>query len=152
MSTSTLIRAAWKTFVFDQDDIQAITPNIYDYDITQNSQHELKKLRHDQEINFITYTVSRTTIGELIGARTYKYRVEVNCFREVDRTGSNYKAASDLFETITDNVVTTLGTSWSSTVDFYTLPTEPPRTAQVTIGTKQVWRSTQIYTAQKVSS
>ena len=152
MSTAAQVRTAWSTNVFEKANVQAITTQIHDYDITQDSQKELSKLRFEQQINFITYTVSRTTIGQLIGARTYRYRVEVSVYRETDISGSNYKAASDAFETITDNIVEYLRSSWGDTVDVSTLPIETPRVAQVVIGTRNTWRATQIYTAEKISN
>lgn len=153
MSSSSDIRDAWKTAIFDHDTIQSYTHSIYNYDVTETSRKERAKFQHDSEINFITYLVRRERDTEQVANATkslLNHIVEVAYYMRADTDGDNYNTLVDRMQTLDGLVVTELGTSWSSNIDFYRVETERPELLQ--LDGRDVWRQRHIYTGFEYSS
>lgn len=152
MSTVAQVRTAWNTNIMSDASVVAMTTNILDDPHTNDSRKEINRLRFNQEIHFIEFLVGRQETPGLIGAKRYKYSVELNYYYEKDPTGDNYTTAIDNISTIDDLVRTALTENWGGTVDFYSEPTNTPFADTVEISGKNVWKVTQTYEAEKVVS
>ena len=155
MSTAALVRAAWATNIFEHATVLAYTTKIYDYDITARSQKETARFRYNTGINFFTYLTTRGhEVKEMGGASSsaiahFNYQVEVRYYLEADTEGTNFNAVVDRLGTIDGLVVTQLGKTWDSTVDFYRPQQEPPTIQLIELDNKPVWLGVYRYFAQK---
>jgi hypothetical protein len=149
MTTAALVRAAWNTAVWSNISAQNITPNIYNYDITLDSTKEISKLRYNQEINFITYITTRAQTIRMMSQVEQRVIVEIRYYLEADIEGLNFNEAVTAFETIDGLVINQLGTSWSSTVDYYEIQEGPPAISRISIENLPVWLGVYRYTGFK---
>lgn len=139
MTTSSVIREAWQTNVFEAAAIQDITPKIYDYDITQESMKEIAKLLHETKVNCISYLVTRAQRLRAMGQIEQTFDVAITYMLEYDTDGESWKACADAFETIDSQVITALGGTWDSTVDYYRLQSAGPIINLQQVGGRSVW-------------
>lgn len=154
MSTAAQVEAAWKTNIFDNATIQTITDKAYPYEITETSESEVARLFEDTEINFFQYLVGR---GQRYGASAgsagqivlYDYTIEISYFRESEPSGANWTAVRDAFDTIFSLHLTTLGSTWSGTVDGSSPQEGTARISKDSIDERPVWRGVYIYSAFK---
>lgn len=152
MSTQSQVRSAWNSAIWSNATITAITPNIFNYDVLREYQTSVKEyaaLKHVQETNFITYIVSRAQRIRIMGQVEQKFSVEIRVYKEADVEGTNFNAVLDTFETIDSLVVSQLGNTWSSTVDFYSLQESAPEVTKVALDGVPVWLGTYTYTGVK---
>lgn len=129
----------------------AITTQIFDYDVTQESDTERRKFYYLQEINFFTaVTLRRPTTFELGGKELveFEHQVDVNYFLEADTTGNNFNRVIDRLVTLESLVISALGGTWAGTVDFYRL-TSVFAPIEVIIDGRQVWNGRNVYTANE---
>jgi hypothetical protein len=146
MSVST-IESAWSTALATTA-IKAYTPNVILYEYTQGSTKEIAPLKHNQRLNFIECIVSERQQFDEVGASAASYyEVRVAYTREKDTDGDNYRSIRDFFSTLLSTVSTSLGTSWSATVDYYTPPESVPNISRVIITDIECFRGETIYTA-----
>lgn len=122
------VRAAWKAGVFDHDDVQAITPNAFQFDAVAHleSKSEAIALFEDAEVNAFQYLVSRTREENEVGGAAIviledTYTVEVTYTREKDteQDDQNYNVAVDALDTVVTLALTELGRTWGGTVEFW---------------------------------
>lgn len=149
MTTSAQVRTAWQTYIWDNVSLTNLTPNIYSYDITTESTKEMSKLRHNQEINFITFIISRAQTIRMMGQIEQRFNVDIRYYKEANITGSNFNAVVDVFETIDSLVVSGLGVRWNSTVDYYQIQENPPNIQKITLENKPVWSGLYQYVGYK---
>lgn len=156
MSVPSDIRKAWSDQIWINGKVTNITQQIFDFDVTNDSQFEISKFYPDgsDEVNFFTYLVLRApepgsdSIG--VDKRKYLHRVDVNYYLEADTRGLNFNKVIDRLITIESLVDSELGTRWDNTVDFFNLETVNPPT-EVIIENKAVWRGQNIYLAEDCS-
>lgn len=154
MSTSAQVEAAWKTNIFDNATIQAITDKAYPYEITETSESEVAKLFEETEINFFQYLVGRgqkyaASAGLAGPVILYDYTIEVTYIRESEPSGANWTAVRDAFDTIFQLVVSNLGSDWAETVDGSSPQVGTARITSDVIDERPVWRGVFIYSGFK---
>ena len=157
MTSSASIRAAWKTGIFNNAAILAITPKAYAFDIIANiaSISEDSLLYHEQQINFFTYIASRKSeTGSIRGSNTaasrFSHTIEItyNLKKDIGEADFNYNALIDRLEIVDDLVLSELGKTWSSTVDYYELTEFSPPTLK-TLEDREFWSAGYTYTGFK---
>lgn len=139
MTTSAAVRSAWNSSVWQHATVQALTPKIYDYDVTLESTKELSKMLHNQVVNCFTYLVTRAQRLRVMGQVEQTLKVEITYFREYDTAGTAWKACVDAFETIDARVVAGLSGTWGGVVDYYQLQSDAPNISLQQIGGRSVW-------------
>lgn len=148
MSTSAQVRAAFKTYVFDSETVQAITTKAYAYDVMANvaSFSEDALLHFNQKINFVTYTVSRIReTGEVRGSNTtvsrYRFIVKLNYYiaKDIGEEDQGYNQAVDNIETIDATIASALGKKWGDTVDFNRV-VSMQEAELITLDDREIWR------------
>jgi hypothetical protein len=154
LSTTAQIRTAWLT-VWQHATTQAITDKINFFDIAKNIKGttERELIRSEQRINFFQclYRPRETQLSEIRGSASsgkYKHVVEVIYFLEKDLTDASFgeNDAVDSLEAIDALILSSLGTSWTSTVSFYQV-TGVITPEMTELDTKDVWRLGFQYTA-----
>ncbi len=154
MSTAAQVEAVWKTNIFDSTTIQAITDKAYSYEVTETSESEVARLFEGTEVNFFQYLVGRgqrfgTSAGSAGPIVIYDYAVEISYFREAEPSGANWTAVRDTFDTIFSLVVSSLGNTWSQTVDGFNPQQGTARISTDLIDNRPVWRGVFTYNAFK---
>ena len=156
MSTAAQVRAAWLDNIWTHATVQAYTTKIYDYDITSRSQKEAAKFRHNTSINFLTYITTRGhemkelgSIGATSALVHFNFQVEIRYYLEADSDGEGFNAVIDRLGTIDGLVVSQLGKTWDSTVDFYRPQQEPPTINLIELDGRPVWLGVYRYFALK---
>lgn len=152
MTTSAQVRTAWKTNIWEYSSIVAITPKTYQHELNLSSQHAIVKIRHQQEINYITAPVARSIQPRIMGSHQQTFTVPITAYRQADRDREerNYNNLLALFEAIDDRVIAGLNTDWDSTVDYYEAQTTPPTIELITLDEMPVWKASFTYTAFKI--
>lgn len=126
--SSSDIRSAWNTGIFQDATILSITNKAAQYDITASvkSGVEVLGLYYQERINFFKQVVTRVAKNNLIRgnnpvAARYEYEVEVtyNLEKDIAQADQNYNTAIDRLEVLDDLVRTNLGATWSNTVDYW---------------------------------
>ncbi len=154
MSTSAEVQAAWKTNLFNNATIQAISSNAYPYELTDESEFEASRFFEGTEINFFQYLIGRAQVHAASMATAgnvvlYQYLVEISYIREAEPSGANWTAVRDAFDTLWGVYVTGLGNTWASTVDGSAPQAGPPRITRETLDGRAVWRGTYQFTGFK---
>lgn len=139
MATGLQVRTAWNTSIWSNATIQAITSKIYNYDVTKQSSKEVSKFYLNQEVNFITYLVSRAQRLRIMQQIEQQFIVDIRYYLVADTEGVNYNALLDAFETIDSLVISQLGTTWGGSVDYYELQSEPVAITEIQIENVSVW-------------
>ena len=105
MTTAALVRAAWKTNVWDNAALTALTSRAHNFDlmeIAEVSNAHAALMYHGQQINFFQYRVTKAREKQLSASRIlYTISVHTQYFLEAttDTSGSNYNAVEDAIET-----------------------------------------------------
>jgi hypothetical protein len=155
MSTSAQVSTAWGSAIFAHASITAFSTQIYNFDIADDKSEAQEVLfRNSQAISFIQYlTVRGEKFGEtsetLGRVATYDYQVQISAYRTADINGVNWAAVRDLFDTLFPLVISELGTTWSSTVDYWRPQDGAARIEQILIDDTPVWRGTKSFFATK---
>lgn len=150
MSTAAQVRTAWKTKIFDNATVQAITTSIYDQRMERDgSTSQLALLKYQQEYNWIEYTVQRFPNGGAIGQRRWEYVVNVSLHRELQPNSDNHEITLDNMETISNLVISQLGYTWNSTVDRWIDVAAAPSVDELDIGGKRIVLVAQEFRAEK---
>lgn len=155
MSTSAQVSAAWAAAIFAHPSVTAFSTQIYNFDIADDKSEAQEVLfRSSQAISFIQYlTVRGEKFGEtaetLGRVATYDFQVQVSAYRVADINGANWAAVRNLFDTIFPLVISELGSTWSSTVDFWRPQDGAARIEQILIDDTPVWRGTKSFFATK---
>jgi hypothetical protein len=144
MSIST-IETAWIDKIWQNLTILNITDKIHNFEITDTSQFELDQLSFNQELNYFEWVVTRAIQYQPIGAENEavcKIMVEIRYTRQKDTTGENWRSVRDVFSDLITLVHSELGSSWDSTVDFYTHQQDPADITTDLINDVPCWRGT----------
>ena len=149
MTSSATLVTLFKTEVFDHASIQAVSPNLITYDIVRDSEPELKRLYHAQEISFWNLLIRRAEDSAVTGVRNFTFDVQILLFLEKDTSGDNWKRVRDGFETLTDRVGETIFDDSSGTVDYITPQSSPVQIAQLNEFETICWRGEYNYQATK---
>ena len=156
MSTVAQVTAAWNTYVFAHSTVQAITTKIYNFDavsMADNSRVYDAQLHYGQTYNFFQWRATKFINSQNIGgSKLYIYPVTVQYFIEADIDGSNFAAAELAFETLYTRVNSGLGTTWDSTVDFYTPQPNRPALSEYIINDTVCWMWSYEYVGTKTGS
>ncbi len=157
MTTSSDIRAIWKSEIFDSATIQAITTKCYAYDAIAAvvSTSEDASLYFQQQINFFTYLCSRRSeTGSIRGTNTtasrFSHNVQVTYYLEKDigEEDQNYNLTIDRMETLDSMVISELGKTWGSTVDYYE-QIDLIEPSLINLDDREVWRVGYTYRGYK---
>lgn len=156
MTTSAEVRAAWKTKVFDQAALQAITGKGLFFDPLQDlsSTTERKLVTHATETNFFHLTVHRTRFNkEIKGTGTdSRHEFTVRAFYTIEKNPGvddrRFNGVVDALEAMDDLVRSSLGKTWNSTVDFYEM-VAIQETQILVVGDLTLWRGGYQYRAVK---
>lgn len=130
--------------------VLAFTDKIYAYELTEESQREVKSTYFQGKVNYITYVVSRST-QLLIGNRVlHQYPVKISYRLEADKQSENFNTLLTRLETIDTLVVSELGHKWDATVDFYRTQEGPIEVSQgKNADDRPFWLATYTYTGFK---
>jgi hypothetical protein len=150
-STSVDIEIAWNSKVWEQDVIQSFTPLFYPYDVSAESEFDIDKLTHEGMVNFFLAKTQRRLEPILTAQTRYTYQVQVEYYlQQTDVAESTYGTVRDRLETLDSLVLTSLGKTWSGTVDYYQ-GGNPLPLRQVTISERKCWFGGIVYTAFKTT-
>lgn len=148
MTTVSDIETAWNTAIWGHATITALTPRIFNREIPDLSEEDVRDVSYQQEINFFEWLVKKSVRYPLVSrgvGEDQAFLVEIRYTREkdphTDRTGTNYNSVRDAYETLLSLVKSELGNSWDSTVDFYTTQQEAIVINERVVGGVEVWSS-----------
>lgn len=151
MSSSSLVRTAWSNKIWTDLTVIGITDRIFLYDVIADSTFDAAKLYYDQQINFFTCLVQRAHEARIMHSTLYQYLVTVTYYKQqTDVEDSTYNDVQDTIEIVDGLVITSLGTTWDSTVDYYT-GSNAKSIDLTTIDGKKCWRGGYTYTAFKTT-
>lgn len=153
MSTSAQVQTAWEDAIWENATILAITDKIYGFDITTISEAETQRLSYQGEINYFQYLIRRSSqyTGTASQAE-YRFTVDVTYTLVHDVGGENWKAVRDAFETLIGLVRSSLGATWTQTVDFWREQEGPPEIVQIDFDGDPAWRGSYRFTGfQQIS-
>lgn len=156
MSSSSDVRSAWQTKVWDNSSVLEMTEKIYLYDVTVDSSFNVANLYYAPpsqmpKINFFLCNINRRQQPQIMGNILYTFQVSVQYYLQQEDVSSNtYNTLIDRLETVDDLVRTSLTGTWNSTVDYYEGGTPQPVTV-VTIDDKKCWRGEIIYLGTKTN-
>lgn len=150
MSTAAQVDTAWLE-LWNHETIQAITPQIHQFAITELSEFETSKLYHGQEINFIQAICGRSVAKENTQRLSYEYTVEISYFRHKDTEGETWIEVRDFFDTLYSLVVSELGHKWGDTVDFWKPQTGPATITDFLIDEEVAWKGTYQFQGYKLA-
>jgi hypothetical protein len=145
MSTSSEVRAAWETKIWQNKTVTAITPRIFMYDVSVDSSFNMAELYFGAPgkypiINFFLCLVRRQHQPLIMGNTRYTFEVRVDYYlQQEENSSSTYNTLADRLETVDDLVRTELTGNWDNTVDFYNGGV-PQEISVVTIDNKACWR------------
>jgi hypothetical protein len=131
MSLAT-VRAAFED-VFQDSQVQAITPKFYNYEILEDSNLDARKFRSGHEINFFIFLVTKSIIFKPFGCELETYNVEIKYYKEDDKAGNAQNEIRDAFEVIHSRILDVIGRDWGDSVDYY-----QPASNLITLNTIQL--------------
>ena len=159
MTASTTIESAWTSAIWQHTTILAITDKIIKRPYTTLSEKEYQNLYLDKRINFIEALTTRSqryneTANILGRATQYEFRILINYYKdyESDTSGAAYGAIRDFFETLFSLVVSELGNTWDSTVDFWKPQEQQVEITDLEIDKKRTWKGSFTYIATVTTS
>jgi hypothetical protein len=132
MSSSSSVRDAWQTKIWDNSTVLAMTSKIFLYDVTVDSSFNVAELYYAEpsempKVNFFLCLTNRRQQPQIMG-----------------------NILIDRMEAVDDLVRTSLTGTWNSTVDYYDGGT-PQAISVVTIDDKKCWRGEIIYIGTKTN-
>lgn len=139
MSTSAQVAAAWNTAVLQHATFTAICPNAVLFDVMEDSEKGTEGLYSAAEVNFMQCLVSRAQTLEVTQRAEYVFTVDLQYFRSKDEAGANWKAVRDIFETLDALVRSELGSTWSSTVDYWIPSADKPIINEIFFNDEPIW-------------
>jgi hypothetical protein len=148
MVASSTIDATWRALVLDVSSVQIVTPKIYQYDITRDSEKELAALRYEGKINFITCLTSKTESYIGMNAISEKFTVALEVYRQKDPSGTSWAQVRDTLETIDALVKSALGNTWDGNIAFWERQKDPPAIDEIVIDSVGCWHGKFLYYAQ----
>lgn len=151
MSTSAQVRDAWFQKVWSDESVLEFTERIFLYDVTADSEFDVELLHHNQQINFITCIVQRAHEAMIMNQVKYQYRVQVLYhLQQTDVEGSTFNDVQDRIEIVDGLVISSLGSKWNNTVDYYT-GSDARAPELITVSGKRCWRGGYTYLAFKTT-
>jgi hypothetical protein len=159
MTASSTIESAWNSAIWQHATVQAITSKIITRPYSTLSEKEFQSLYLDKRINFIEALTTRSqryneTANVLGRVTQYEFRILINYYKdyESDTSGAAYGAIRNFFETLFDLVVSELGNTWDSTVDFWKPQEDQLEITDLEIDKKRTWKGSFSYTATVTTS
>lgn len=140
MSTAAQVEAAWVENIWQNATITAITPKIYGFNITDDSERETSRLIYQTELNYIQYAVQRSNARAMTSQLEYQFLVDVVYTRKFDVAGENWTAVRDFFDTLYALVHSSLGNSWDGTVDYWREQEGPAEITQIDFEGEPAWQ------------
>jgi hypothetical protein len=129
----------------------AITPMIYQYDISVQSELDVSLLCYEGEVNFILAKTLRRSFPILSQQTRYTFQVEVSYYlQQADIAQNTYRTVRDRLETLDDLVRTAMGKTWSGTVDFWQGGV-PTAINEIEVNERTCWTGAITYTAFKTT-
>jgi hypothetical protein len=120
VTTLLQVRNAWNTKVWTQTSVQDITDKIYLHDVFVESESDFAKLVHAQKVNYFTCVVLREHEAMMMTQTRQRFQVTVTHYlQQADQEDSNFNPVLDHLALVDDLVISSLGSSWDSTIDFY---------------------------------
>lgn len=146
MTTTAQVEAAWSTHIWAHSSIAVLTNKIFNREISDLSEDDVRDVSFQQQINFIEWLVKKSIeypqISRGLG-QDETFLVEIRYTREkdphADKAGANYNAVRDALETIVGLVKSELGVSWDGTIDYYETQTEAVVINERDIAGSEVW-------------
>lgn len=132
------VRTAWAE-LFKDSQIQAITAKSYFYDILDESETDIAKYHHNQEINFFVCLVSTGYEYKVFGEILETYSIEIKYYKFDNKSGSNQLAIRDALETLVSRVRAVLGVTWTSTVDYYNIQDTSISLENINLAGEECW-------------
>ena len=152
MSTLATVRSAWLTNVWQNASVRALTDNIYAYNVTKESEKEVRKFFAEGAVNAIFYTVKKAQQLMLGNQVRQTFTVTISYYLDADPSSDNYNTLLDAFETIDSIVVSNLSSRWGATVDYYTTQTGPVDPSQQDLDGRPVWVGEYVYQGIKTTN
>jgi hypothetical protein len=123
MTTLATVRSAWSDNVWANATVRAFTEQIHDFDPTQSlpiedAQVQIHNTHYQTRVNCIIYLTSRTSEYLLSNQVRHLFPVLIRYYLEKDAKEDNYNTLLDRFEAIDGVVLSGLGVTWNSTVDY----------------------------------
>jgi len=156
MSTSSSVRDAWQSKVWQNSTVLAMTSKIFLYDVTVDSSFNVAELYYAEpsempKVNFFLCLTNRRQQPQIMGNILYTFEVRVQYYlQQEDVSSTTYNTLIDRMEAVDDLVRTSLTGTWNSTVDYYNGGT-PQAISVVTIDDKKCWRGEIIYIGTKTN-
>lgn len=148
---STDIEEVWQTTMWEHPTIVAITPKIYQYDISVQSELDFDLLCHEAEVNFFLSKTIRRSEPILSQQTRYTFQVEVSYYlQQADIAQNTYRTVRDRLETLDDLVRTAMGKTWGDTVNFWQGGV-PTAIREIEISERVCWTGAITYTAFKTT-
>ena len=145
MSTTAEVVTAWNDLIWEDTDILAITPNIFNFEFSALSTKEYARLRHEQQVNAFFYTVTRAERLRLMGQREQKFTVAIEYYKAANVAGTNYPDIHEVFETLDTTIRAELSSNWNETVDFYRNQEGPVSITLIEIESRPIYRGNYSY-------
>lgn len=152
MATKVLtIRNLFNSQVFNHGNIQAITNNVFAYDIEITTDKDLNDLRYNQRINFFSYQALRSINYDITSMNGngndygYIYEVQISYYLEAENESTAYNSCIDAMEKIEDTIHSELGLNWDGNVSLFRQEANGLPEI-VTIQNIECWKMTSLYT------
>jgi hypothetical protein len=122
MTSIATIEAAWTTYIFENADFLAISPNVLDHEYQDGSNTEIERLYTEGEngvgeVNFWEYAITRRELIDLAGGASrpeYEFDVDIQYTKQIRVDGTTQKTVIAAIETLTNLVRSELGSTWGS--------------------------------------
>lgn len=145
MSSLASVRTAWDA-VLANATLTAYSGALYNYDIVSTigvGEINESLLMYSGQLNFAQFVFDKTHNFDMIKEVKETFDVAITYYLEMDIDGDNFHAVTDFFDDLFEVVRTELGTSWTDTIDFYTMDDVSVASDELT--GKQCWVATQNY-------
>ena len=151
MTALSAVRDAWDEVLLSSA-VQDYTTNLYNYDIQPTSNKSVANsalMMLKNELNFAQFVFSKDNEFLMCKELLETFDVIISYYKEIDLNGNNYHAVTDFFDTVFSVVRSEIGTTWSSTVDYYNLN-------KLSLGSTELdgracWSGTVTYTGKKTN-
>lgn len=134
MSTSAQVSTAIAA-IFATSPLLAITDKAHPYLVTELSEFELARVSYSQQIRFFEYLVGRTLqFRGTSQAAEWVYSLQVNFIIERGTDETNFLIGRDAIDTFQEGMLSTTGSDWSGTVNYYQPQSAAPTITSLLIG------------------
>lgn len=146
LTRSEIIRAVWRTNVWANSTIRALTDKLIESDIGEASLHEVARLRYETKINFFAFRCTRSIEPQIGGKYRLFFSVDITYTKWADPDGANYNSVLDGIEILQEIVISQLGSNWAGTVASYEAQAGPAEVRTITIDNDVCYSADYSYT------